>query len=75
MPAASLFFILIIILGNFLIVNLYIGVIITSYNRQRELMGKDFMLTEKQSKWVISKMMILSANPKFSMKMPHNEWR
>jgi hypothetical protein len=35
-----------VILGNFFVMNLYIGVLISKYNRERELQGKDFMLTE-----------------------------
>lgn len=28
--------------------NLFVGVIINKYNRQKELAGKDFMLTDEQ---------------------------
>jgi hypothetical protein len=45
-PVAAIFFILIVIIGNFFLMNLFIGVIITQYNREKELAGKDFMLTE-----------------------------
>ena len=41
------FFVLTIIIGNFFIMNLFVGVIITTYNREKELLGKDFMLTQK----------------------------
>lgn len=44
---SAIIFITVVVIGSFFLLNLYIGVIITSYNREKELMGKDFMLTEK----------------------------
>ncbi len=61
LPLAAVFYVAVIIFGNFFLMNLYIGVIITAYNRQKELMGNDFMLTEKQKKWMMNKVMILHA--------------
>jgi hypothetical protein len=55
----AIFFVLTIIVGNFFLMNLFIGVIITKYNRQKELAGKDFMLTDEQKQWVQDRMMIL----------------
>jgi len=46
-PYASLFFVIFLVIGNFFLMNMYIGVIITKYNREKELAGKDFMLTEQ----------------------------
>jgi hypothetical protein len=48
----AIFFVLTIIVGNFFLMNLFVGVIITKYNRQKELAGKDFMLTDEQKQWV-----------------------
>lgn len=58
-PVAAIFFLIVMIIGNFFLQNLFIGVIITQYNREKELMGKDFMLTDEQKKWVKSRVMIL----------------
>jgi hypothetical protein len=74
-PYAALFFILIVIVGNFFLMNLFIGVIITQYNREKELVGKDFMLTEEQKKWVKDRIMILQTQPKYKMKIPISEFR
>ena len=41
-----LFFIAIVIIGNFFISNLFIGVIIAKFNREQEIFGKNFMLTD-----------------------------
>jgi hypothetical protein len=56
---APIFFIAAIVIGNFFLMNLFIGVIITAYNRENELGGKDLMLTEKQHKWVLQQIMII----------------
>ncbi len=61
------FFVLAIILGNFFLMNLFVGVIITKYNRQKELAGKDFLLTEEQKQWVQDRQMILHTQPKIKM--------
>lgn len=56
---ACLFFVSIIVIGNFFFLNLSIGVIIAKYNREKELFAKDLLLTEEQTKWVKFRMNIL----------------
>ena len=41
----SLFFIIFIIFGNFFILNLFVGVVISTFNTQKDVIGKDFLLT------------------------------
>ncbi len=45
-PISAIFFLCVVVIGNFFLLNLFIGVIITTYNREKELVGKDFMLTD-----------------------------
>ena len=71
----AIFFVAIVIFGNFFLINLFIGVIISKYNREKELAGKDYMLTEDQKKWVKNRMNIISAQPKYKMEMPQEGWR
>lgn len=71
----AIFFVIIIIIGNFFLMNLFVGVIITTYNREKELLGKDFMLTQEQKKWVRNRMMLMISQPLFRMKLPHSDWR
>ena len=71
----TIFFIAIVTFGNFFLINLFIGVIISKYNRERELAGKDYMLTEEQKKWVKGSMNIIYSQPIFKMKEPHEDWR
>jgi len=71
----SLYFVIYIVVCAFFIINLFVGIVITTYNRQRERVGKDFMLTDEQKKWLDAKMLIIEANPKFYMKRPKKKWR
>jgi hypothetical protein len=44
-PIYASFFVLFIIIGSFFIINLFVGVIISAYNREIEKHGKNFLLT------------------------------
>lgn len=45
-PYLCLFFILVIISCNFFLFNFFIGVVISSFEREKEKLSKDFMLME-----------------------------
>jgi len=47
-PFSALFFLLFIIFGAFVFMNLFVGVVISAYNRESERLGKHFLLTKKQ---------------------------
>lgn len=71
----SLFFVIFIIVGSFFILNLFVGVIISSFNNEKETYGKNFLLTEKQKKWLEAKLMIIQSKPLVKMKISNSEWR
>jgi voltage-dependent calcium channel L type alpha-1D len=64
------FFIVFIIFGAFFITNLFVGVVISAYNRESERLGKDFLLTDKQKKWRETKVLVLKMRPKVAMIRP-----
>jgi Ion transport protein len=74
-PYAIIYFVLAVVIGNFFLLNLFIGVIITKFNREKELAGKDFMLSDEQKQWVQNRMMILHSQPLERMSKPKREWR
>jgi Ion transport protein len=74
-PLAAIYFVIVVIVGNFFLLNLFVGVILTTYNREKELVGKDFMLTDLQKKWLKNRQMIVTTEPKFKMKLPFEDWR
>ena len=41
------FFVLFIILGSFFIQNLFVGIVISTFNREKERLGKSFLMTDK----------------------------
>ena len=45
--SSSLFFMGYIIFGAYFMANLFVGVVISSFNRERENLGKHWMLTEE----------------------------
>ena len=53
------FFVAFIIVANFFLLNLFVGVVISTYNREKETLGKNFLLTEKQRKWLENKIMMV----------------
>ena len=60
---------------SFFILNLFVGVVITTYSREKEKLGKNFLLTDNQKKWLEAKLLIIEAKPKFYMKKPREDWR
>ena len=66
------YFIPFIIICSIFILNLFIGVVITSYNREKEKLGKNFLLTENQKKWLDAKLLIIEAKPIFKYRQPRN---
>ena len=58
-PYISLFFVIFVIVGSFFMTNLFVGVVISSYNREREKLGNHFLLTLEQKKWLQTKIMVI----------------
>lgn len=46
-PQFMLFFFVFIIVASFFVLNLFVGIVISTYNREKEKQGKDFLLTNK----------------------------
>jgi hypothetical protein len=42
----SLFFMVFVFFGNFLILDLFTGVVVSTFNKEKEILGKNFLLTE-----------------------------
>jgi hypothetical protein len=75
-PFISIFFILFMIFGAFFIINLFVGVIISAYNREIERSGNNFLLTADQKKKLETKMLVLSMKPSIAMtKVGESKWR
>ena len=59
----------------FFIMNLFVGVIISAFNKERDRLGKNFLLTESQRKKIETKILVMKMRPKFTMLRPKQAWR
>jgi len=59
----AIYFILFIIIGSFFILNLFVGVVISTFNLQKESLGKNYMLTSTQKEWIDARMNIVKMKP------------
>ena len=50
-------------LFTFFLLNLFIGVVVSTFNEQREQHGKDFLLTQTQKSWLNMKVKLLNTKP------------
>lgn len=60
----AIFYMVFIVLGNFLILNLFVGVVISTFNREKEILGKGNLLSQMQKDWLEMKQQCMSINPK-----------
>jgi len=51
-PLWALFFIAFILFGSLFIMNLFVGVVINTFNEENDKLGQDHLLTETQREWV-----------------------
>jgi len=42
----AFFYIIFILVGSFFILNLFVGIVISNFNREKERIGKDFLLSK-----------------------------
>jgi len=49
-------------------INLFVGVVISTFNRQKEQIGKEFLLSQSQKHWLEAKSMIFRTKPKVLVK-------
>jgi hypothetical protein len=48
----AIFFMVFIFFGNFLILNLFTGVVCDTYNNEKEILGKNYLLSDHQKMWL-----------------------
>lgn len=60
----SLFFIFIIILSNFFMLNLFAGVVVSTFNKEKRILDMTYLLSETQQRWLETKRDLLELRPK-----------
>ena len=63
----SFFLMVFIFFGNFLILNLFTGVVCDTYNNEKEILGKNYLLSDHQKKWLEYKKQSMNFTPKFKV--------
>lgn len=71
----SLFFMIFVFFGNFLILDLFTGVVVSTFNKEKEILGKNFLLTDNQKKWLEQKKICMKIKPKIIIGKVYNPCR
>ena len=66
------FYLFFMLVSCFFLLNLFIGVIISSFNKEKDILGGNAYLTEKQKDWIQTHMKVLTARPKRKTLPPLN---
>jgi len=54
---------------------LFIGVVISTYNREKDRLGNNFLLSEDQKRWIETKLLVTRVKPKRINTRPQNKLR
>ena len=58
------------IVGSFFLINLFVGVVISTFNSEQDKIGKNDLLTDKQKEWIDARLLILRSTPSPKIKAP-----
>ncbi|TNV87903.1 hypothetical protein FGO68_gene16047 [Halteria grandinella] len=70
-----IFYIIYMIISCFFLLNLFVGVVISTFNSETDKLGGTNLLTSKQKEWIEAKVMILKAKPMRRFRPPSNVFR
>lgn len=69
------FFIFFMVIGSFFLINLFVGVVISSFNREKDSIGGNILLSERQKEWIETHTVVLKAKPRMKFIPPANRCR
>jgi len=69
------FFIFFIIVGSFFFLNLFVGVVISTFHSEHDKIGGNNLLTEKQKEWIDLRLLVLRSEPLRKLKKPKSRCR
>lgn len=70
-----LFFMTFMIVGSFIFLNLFVGVVISTFNREKDAAGGSELLTENQKEWIDLKLLVLRSAPIRKVRIPDDKFR
>lgn len=74
-PIAAAYFCIFIVFGAFFITNLFVGVVISTYNREKDRLGNNFLLSDDQKRYIETKLLVIRIHPKRINLRPGNKCR
>ncbi len=74
-PYWGIFFIFFMLFGSFFLLNLFVGIIISNYNRERDKIGGNNLLTTRQKEWIDTRLLAINSLPEKKLKCPDNKIR
>eukprot|EP00347_Sterkiella_histriomuscorum_P011811 403371009 len=69
------YFIVFIIVGSFFMLNLFVGVVISTFNREKDNIGGNNLLTDSQKQWIDTMIITFKAKPIKVHNKPPNRFR
>ncbi len=63
------------IVGSFFFLNLFVGVVISTFNIEHDKIGGNNLLTEKQKEWIDLRLLVLRSEPMRKLRPPENRFR
>jgi hypothetical protein len=63
------------VIGSFFLLNLFVGVVISSFNREKDSIGGNILLTERQKEWIETHTVVLKSKPIKKIMPPDNKYR
>lgn len=74
-PGYIFFFLLFMIIGSLFILNLFVGVVINTFNQEKEKLSNNNKMTDLQKEYVEVMIKCYSTNPYKTVKKHHNKIR
>lgn len=74
-PVWIMYFTLFMLIGSIFFINLFVGVVQTTFRSEHARVGGDKLLTEKQKEWIELKLLVLRSAPSAKLKPPQNAFR
>ena len=71
-PFWIIFYIIFTILANFFLMNIFVGVVISTFNSEHDKISGSNLLTEKQREWIDTRLLVLKSSPIAKLKEPDN---
>jgi hypothetical protein len=71
----TIFYIFFIIIGYFFVLNLFIGLVVSNFNTEKDKIGGNDMLSKNQREWIDLKLLALRCAPIKKLQPPENKFR